>query len=694
MRALTISSLFHKKALHKHACVGLLLFSVFSTPVAFARTSLDPLIGQQWFLDPLGLETAWNVTTGSRDIVVAVLDTGVDVNHPDLAGNIWVNGDEVAGDGIDNDHNGFVDDVHGWDFVDNDATPLPDLNKEFNKDAVHHGTAIAGVIGAIGDNGQGIAGINWRVKIMPIRILDNVGSGNSLDANAAVAYAHQNGADVISLSFSGFEFDHRFRDTLQGAHNDGVVVVAAMGNDSKQGGVDADVQPVYPACFRADDGSDLVIGVAATDPQKKKASFSNYGANCTALAAPGVGIFSTLFHEPSAELFSQPYGGLFSGTSLAVPMVSGAVALIKAAYPVLSPKQIKLALQLSVDSVDQHNTVAAGKLGAGVLNIGRAMQIAGEFSHSLLGSEVSVPEPVLVPEPSAPPIIVVAPEQGRAPEITVLSPQGIVQSTFLAFEESYLGGVRLAVDDLDGDGVPEIVAVPGPGHAPVVRLFEQDGTLIRELVIPQQALLSGWFVTTADVDRDGTPDLAISSDRIGSPEIHLLSTEGKRLGSFLPPEHRQSASMRIAGGDVDGDGFDEFVLSFGSGPPELFVYETDGTRVRQFLAYDKGYDKGVFVSVGDLNHDGIAEIVTGTDTGGGPHVQIFGGDGRWLGTFFAYDTLFRGGVRLAIVGDTIVTAAGPGGGPHVRVFNNLARVVGGFFTDNELDRNGITIGSY
>lgn len=676
---------------------GLVFACLGASVPALAKPSPDPHVFRQWYLDHIDAPPAWDTTTGSRDIVVAVLDTGVDVDHPDLADNVWLNGDEIGGDGIDNDGNGFVDDVHGWDFIDDDSTPAPNITESFADDAVAHGTAIAGVIGAVGDNETGIAGISWRVKIMSLRILDNFGSGNSLDANAAVAYAVANGADVISLSFSGFDLDERFRDTLQSAYEAGVVVVAAMGNDSKNGGVDSDEQPIYPACFVSPEGEDLVIGVAATDEEDKKASFSNYGG-CTDISAPGVRIFSTLFQDTDHPSFQSEYGGFFAGTSLAVPMVSGTVALLKAQYPTLTPKQIKTILQLSVEAIAERGSLAVGKLGAGRLNVAQALTIAAGFVQEesepvqeSVAPTVEPIQPVTNPNPS---VIVVAPEGGRAPVVRVLSPQGEQLQSFLAFDEGFTGGVRLAIDDIDGDGSDEIVAVPGPGHVPVVKLFEQDGTLIREFGIPNQPLRSGWFVTTGDMNRDGSPDVIVSSDKTGSAEVQLLTTQGVSIGSFLLPPHRQSQSARVAAGDVDGDAVDEIVVSFGAGSPELLVFEADGVLANQFLAYDAVYDRGVFVSVGDLNHDGIAEIVTGTDTGGGPQVQIYGGSGRWLGTFFAYDKLFRGGVRLGIVGDTIVTAAGPGGGPHVRVFNNRAKVVGGFFSDDEQDRNGITIGSY
>src|SRR3989338_6557208 len=154
-------------------CVGMF----FGLPV-FAATSNDPLAPNQWYLQKIQAQEAWDAATGSNDVVVAVLDTGVDIAHPDLTQNIWINHSEIAGNGIDDDKNGYADDVNGWDFIDNDATVLPTETGGHLGSAFAHGTVVAGIIGGVGNNGVGIAGINWRVKIMSIRILDGFGVGD------------------------------------------------------------------------------------------------------------------------------------------------------------------------------------------------------------------------------------------------------------------------------------------------------------------------------------------------------------------------------------------------------------------------------------------------------------------------------------------------------------------------------------
>src|SRR3989338_8135876 len=174
---------------------------------AYAFTPNDFYFSRQWYLPKIGAVEAWDKTTGPPDVIVAVLDTGFDLDHPDIAPNLWTNQGEIGSDGKDNDGNGFVDDLRGYDFVDDDGLPLPDQTPPLDVSAIAHGTIIAGIIGAVGNNTEGIAGINWNVRLMSVRILNNVGSGSSFDARDAILYAVKNGADVINLSFTGFEID-------------------------------------------------------------------------------------------------------------------------------------------------------------------------------------------------------------------------------------------------------------------------------------------------------------------------------------------------------------------------------------------------------------------------------------------------------------------------------------------------------
>ncbi len=659
-----------------------LLFFALVQPLS-AATVNDPLFDKQWYLQNIHATKAWDFATGSRDVIVAVLDTGVDLDHKDLAKNIWTNGSEIAGDGIDNDRNGFVDDVHGYDFVDRDGDPEPDLSKTFDEDAVPHGTVVAGVIAAVGNNSEGIAGINWNASIMSVRILDDMGIGSSTAATEGIDYAVANGADVINLSFTGFDDDPRFRNSLKHAYQAGVMVVAAVGNGDDGEGINVDHRPIYPACYGENEDEDWILGVASTDRDDKKSNFSNYGALCTDISAPGEDILSTIFQTSSHPNFSQSfYASGWSGTSLAAPMVAGAAVLLKSKYPNITPNEIKSILRLSADPVLSSGD-AKGKVGAGRLNLARALEVANSF---IAGADLTVSSTIQTGKPSH--RIAVASEQDTS-SIRVLTKSGTFLYAFTAYDKAV--GVRLAMGDVNGDGVEEIVTVPATGNFPV-KIFSLEGKELDSFT-PFDTFSSGLFVATGDMNKDGKEEIAVSQDA-GDGLVGVFTSNGTRVTQFDPFETK--GSTRVALGDVDGDGIDEIITTRGVGfEPTVRVYTSTGTFVKEFLAYAKTYDRGVFVSSGDLDGDGDDEIVTGTDKGGGPQVQIYDGSGKWLGTFFAYDKNFRGGVRLSVgnlsdsPGASIITAAGPGGGPHVRVFNGYAKLIGTFFANSESDRKGI-----
>ncbi len=671
---------------------------------AMARTPNDPDFDEQWYLEQIDAPAAWDVATGSRDVVVAVLDSGVDLDHPDLVDNIWTNPNEIAGNGVDDDRNGYVDDNRGWDFVEDDNTPEPSRGGAYSEDGVAHGTVIAGLIGAVGNNGEGIAGVSWKVQIMSLRILDNVGSGESADAREAIEYAIANGADVINLSFTGYEVDEAFERTVNDAYVAGIPVVAAVGN-LEGGGLDIDETPVYPACFEGEK-TDWVIGVAATTREDTKAEFSNYGADCTELSAPGEDLYGTMYQDDDWDDFQEYYEGGWSGTSVAAPLVTGAIALLKSAFPSLTPSLVRTVLQLSADPLKERGTDAAGKLGTGRLNVGRAMEIAPSFAGTVAVVEEQEDEANEGLAPSR--LIAVAPAKGSPPTVRLFADDGTLVGSFDAYASSFAGGVRVAMGDVDGDNVDEVVAVPGPGGGPQVRIFETDGTVVSQFFAFETTSRTGLHVSVADMDGNGTEEVVVSEDAGGGGRVRVFTRAGAVASEFVPFAGT-SLSVRVAGADLDGDGMGEIVASLGAGSgPRVRVLTLNGVRIAEFDAYAPTYDRGVFVSAGDIDGDGDDEIVTGTDQGGGPHVRAFsaeggsasGGDGTYkvVASFFAYDPLFRGGVRVTVGrldgADSIITAAGPGGGPHVRIFNAAGSPVGGFFSDAEADRDGITVGAW
>lgn len=264
----------------------------------------DPQYSTQWSLEKLEMPVVWKITQGSTQTVVAVIDTGVDYNHPDLAQNIWINHSEIPANGLDDDQNGLVDDYRGYDFS---TLPQGKIADSDAMDDYGHGSHMAGIIGAIGNNHQGVAGLNWNVKIMALKALDSTGTGTIADASQAIYYAVNNNAQIINCSFGFLADSQTLKDAVSYAAQHNVLVVASAGNynwDVKQ----------YPAAYQE------VVAVAALNKEDKKAAFSNFGSYVD-LAAPGVEIFSTSLN-----------GGYryFSGTSQACPMVTGAAALLKA----------------------------------------------------------------------------------------------------------------------------------------------------------------------------------------------------------------------------------------------------------------------------------------------------------------------------------------------------------------------------
>ncbi len=274
------------------------------------NTPNDPRYSEQWALKKVQAEAAWTHNIGSKDVVVAVIDTGIDYKHQDLKDNMWINPKEIAGNGIDDDGNGFIDDVYGWDFRQNDADPY-DVTSDKNPG---HGTHCAGIIGAVANNNLGISGMAQNVSLMAVRFLGEDGSGDLMSGAKAVDYAVNMGVDIISASWGAAAPASAFGpvlDAIGRANEKGIIFVAAAANDGKNN----DTREVYPANANYPN----VISVAASQSDDSKPSWSNFGKRKVHIASPGHEILSTI-----------PENGyrLLSGTSMATPLVAGLVALM------------------------------------------------------------------------------------------------------------------------------------------------------------------------------------------------------------------------------------------------------------------------------------------------------------------------------------------------------------------------------
>ncbi|HTL39761.1 MAG TPA: S8 family serine peptidase [Methylomirabilota bacterium] len=306
-------------------------------------TTDDSDIDSQWYLPKTKVPEAWNFSTGQSTVIVAVVDTGIHASHVELddgrviAGYNAITGEEIPA-GANSDDNG-------------------------------HGTAVAGVIGAIPNNKKGVAGINWHVELMPIKVLDKDGSGVSSVVAKGITWAADHGANIINLSMgsTGFKSDRSLSSAVAYAFNKGVLLVAAAGNDTAEHGLNLDASPIYPVC--SDNGANMVLGVAATDINDQKADFSDFGSNCVDIAAPGKKILTAAFFPDRPSNNILVYG---SGTSLAAPIVAGIAALFKASNPNLSNVEIRNLIMTTADNVDAKNSTNCGGVScAGLLGAGR-----------------------------------------------------------------------------------------------------------------------------------------------------------------------------------------------------------------------------------------------------------------------------------------------------------------------------------
>jgi subtilisin family serine protease/subtilisin-like proprotein convertase family protein len=322
--------------------------------ISMEQTPNDPGVSQQWALSAISAASAWGVTTGTGTTIVAVIDTGIDYTHPDLAANMWVNPDKTAPD------------KYGYDFANNDNDPMDDNG---------HGTHVAGIIGATGNNGIGVTGIDQHVKLMALKFMDANGNGYTSDAIRAIDYAISHGAKILNNSWGGNLPDAYLQAAIARAQTAGVIFVVAAGNES----ANDDTTISYPTEY----GKTLnnVIAVAATDQNNSLASFSNYGPTSVFIGAPGNSIYSTL-----------PGGGygIKSGTSMATPMISGALALLWDLHPTWTYTQIINKLKTSVDV---EPSLQGKVVSGGMLDLAK-----------LLDAKTTVPPTVPVVPPTTPPV--------------------------------------------------------------------------------------------------------------------------------------------------------------------------------------------------------------------------------------------------------------------------------------------------
>ena len=666
----------------------------------------DVYYPQQWYLRQIAAPLAWERTTGSPDVVVAVIDSGVDINHPDLKANIWRNPGEVEGDGQDNDGNGFADDVRGWDFIDSTNDPRPDATPPYSRTALNHGTLVAGIITAVGNNVEGVSGVAWHTRIMPLRVLDSNGQGDVEAVARAVDYAVNNGAGIINLSFVGSGYSQRLYDALQRAYRKNVVIVSAAGNlnESVNGSGDLDEHFLYPVCYDAADvvnKTNWLLGVTATDTLDQRAPFANVGSRCVDIAAPGVSMFGAQVYDLAKGL-PEAYGGGWSGTSLAVPLVSGVAALVRAAYPKLTNVQVIQVLLSSSDNIDRSNQGLRGKIGVGRINASRALSgaavpgkappleattvggrvvamVASGFMADVKllsgkgelktgwsayapgfrgGGSVAVSESSrFLPASNSARLsavirgeqrVVVGEGQGGEGRVVVYDLFGRPTAGWRAFDSIFRGGVSVAAGDIYGTGDSTIVVVPLSGGGPQVRMFDQGGRLKGQFFAYDKSVRGGFSLAVADVDDDGKSEIIASSNSAYLP-VRIFQSSGKLISEWYPyPEFR--GGVNVAAGDLEGTGVAGVVtVPVRGGASELKIFDLTGKLHGQFPVFARSFRGGLNLGVGDIDGDGRDEIVAAPASLGGPQVRIFTSRGRLIGQFFAYDQRLRSGLTVAVL---------------------------------------------
>jgi len=334
----------------------------------------DPkfLDGTLWHLKNIGLNGAdidatagWNIQNTATNVIVAIIDSGIRYTHEDLASNLWVNPNEIAGNGLDDDHDGFVDDLYGINAVLNNGDPDDDFG---------HGTHVAGIIGAVGNNQKGVVGVAWRVQLMACKFLDNTGNGSISDAIVCFDYARSKGASIINASWGADAYSSTLRLAIQRARDAGIVVVTAAGNE----GTNNDVVPSYPGNYYVDN----LVSVAATTSSDTLASFSNYGATTVDLAAPGSFIYSTWNSADNDYAYS-------SGTSMGAPCVAGVFALVRARFSNYTYQQL---ISRVLTNTDLLPALAGKCITGGRVNLRKALgpSLIADFSASSLSGAVPV----------------------------------------------------------------------------------------------------------------------------------------------------------------------------------------------------------------------------------------------------------------------------------------------------------------
>jgi hypothetical protein len=519
---------------------------------------------------------------------------------------------------------------------------------------------------------------------MPLRVLNSQGTGSVENVIRAVRYAVQNGAKIINLSFVGTNKSFFLAEALKEAWRQGVIVVAAAGNETIEQPLNLNKTPNYPICLDQEDNDNFIIGVAAVDDTDQKALFSDFGQKCVDISAPGTRIYGALTYNPNYSDYREYYGGYWSGTSLAAPMVSGLAALIWSINPLFSQKQVQDFIFSQADGIDNLNPGLEKEMGYGRINAYRSIDYAyrqlGTLDQSYYiitgagaggGPHVRIFDSAGLPlggffaydenfrggvEVAAGDVkgegrdyIITGAGAGGGPHVRIFDLNGEPQGGFFAYDENFRGGVQVAVGDVDGDGQDEIITAPGPNHNSLIKVFDWQGELKEDFPAYNEYFQGKVNLTMGDINGNGRKEIITGAGAGGGPHVRIFNGQGDVFSHFFAFNQNFLGGVQVAIGDVDGDGIGEILCSVDTGASSYVrVFDSRLLLLRlQFLSYPKDYYHGANLATADFDQDDRSEIIIAPNKLKEPEINIFDSSGNPISRFYAYSRNFLGGVNVA-----------------------------------------------
>ncbi len=605
------------------AIVAILIGTLGTSLPVHGEFPNDPQ-ARQWSYEAADVYRAWELAHGSSSTIVAIIDNGFDTTHPDLKSTLWVNTREIPDNGIDDDRNGYIDDIHGWNFLDN-SNKL-DISKESDEEDSlgSHATMVAGLIAATSNNAIGGVGIAPGVKLMDLKIIDSQGLGETKPLVDAIYYAVNNGASVINISIVGYGFVPEVVQALNYAYQNGVIVVAAAGNES----VDLDGSTRFPVCGDAHRPYTAVLGVSAIGPTRRLASFSNVGGSCIDLTAPGVNIGGSVRTGSDVDFKNG-----WNGTSFAAPFVTGAAALVKSVQQSWNIDQIVRVLKATA-----HHTVGSDEkiyqeaYGSGLLQVGAAIEaaqlgvvpaaknfIAGETDESFTAARR-----------------ILVSSQGGAVYDDIFEGNRIERPSNILGDAINFSAVR----DINGS-VYYVVIKKKNNTEQYVLVYDSSWKRRYRWSVDNRS----YQILSANLYGDETKEIVLSATDSGNTVIQVFAIDGTLLRTIGDTVKHKSVHATVYQ-DLENDN-DELLYVTEENDRRVVIQKIDLLLQEPQKLFETQLKTSGSVAVVNTSDEQL--IAIGSDVGTGPVVSLFSLSGEVVGSFRPYDLSFRGGVNVSSV---------------------------------------------